>query len=169
MQKALIIDDHAMIRECIRHILKEEFPSLKISEAVTASEALYKAKKERWDIIIVDISMAGRTGLEIVKILRMEKVPVPIVVMSFHSNDQYARQSLKAGATCFIQKENAYKELISIVKYLAHKNNGVFSSGPAPFALPIKRYKMSWTPVYDNLLINFLSSAKTFIKGRNNN
>jgi two-component system invasion response regulator UvrY len=113
--KFLIADDHAIVRRGLAQILCEEFPAAKVSEVANSNEALEAVRRENWDVILLDISMPGRNGIETLKQIRSEGIRSPILMLSMHSEDQYAVRVLKAGASGFVNKESATEELLVAV------------------------------------------------------
>ena len=113
--KFLIIDDHAIVRKGLRQLLKEEFASAEIEEVSDSNEVFEKAESKIWDVILLDISMPGRNGLDVLKQLRADGVKAPVLMLSMHPEDQYALRALKAGASGFLNKESATEELIAAV------------------------------------------------------
>ena len=113
--KFLIIDDHAIVRKGLSQLLKEEFPDAEIAEAVDDTEVYQKTRKQIWDVILLDISMPGRNGMEILKQLRAENIKAPILVLTMHQEDVYGPRVLKAGANGFLNKEMATEELVAAV------------------------------------------------------
>ena len=118
----LIADDHAIVRKGLIELLKDEFPKLKVFEASNSAQALEITSKQKLDVILLDISMQGRNGIETLKQLRAQGIKTPVLMLSMHPEDQYAVRSLKAGASGFINKETATEELlIAIRKVLTGK------------------------------------------------
>jgi two-component system, NarL family, invasion response regulator UvrY len=117
-KKILIADDHAAIRIGIRHILKNEYPEMEFGEATNATDVSEKVREQAWDIIILDINMPGRNGLDILKQLKDEKFNIPVLVFSMHREDQIAIRALKAGAAGYLTKDSADTELVKAVKQL---------------------------------------------------
>lgn len=113
--KILIADDHAIVRKGLTNILHEEFSELEIGEASNSNETITKTRKNNWDLILLDISMPGRSGLETLKQMRVDGVKTPILMLSMHPEDQYALRVLKAGASGFVNKDAATDELIKAV------------------------------------------------------
>src|SRR5882762_99297 len=112
MRRFLIADDHSVVRRGLKQILLEAFPSALIQE-VTNSEDLYnRVRLEEWDVVISDISMPGRSGLEILQQVRQNHPKLPFLILSVHSEDQYAIRVLKAGASGYLNKESAPEELV---------------------------------------------------------
>lgn len=96
-------------------MLREEFSNATISEVSNSGEVLEAVHNQIWDIIILDISMPGRNGIETLKQLRANGIKAPILILSMHSEDQYAVRVLKAGASGFLNKESATDELLVAV------------------------------------------------------
>jgi DNA-binding NarL/FixJ family response regulator len=113
--KFLIIDDHAIVRKGLSQLLKEEFPSAEVSEVSDSSEVYEKVKSKIWDVILLDISMPGRNGMDVLKQLRADNIKAPVLMLSVHPEDQYALRALKAGASGFLNKGSANEELIGAV------------------------------------------------------
>jgi two-component system, NarL family, invasion response regulator UvrY len=109
--RILIVDDHAMFREGLKRILLEEFQGATFGEAANATEALAQLWRQPWDLVLLDVSMHGRSGLEVLKELRASAAKVPALVLSAHPEDQYAVRVLKAGAAGYLTKESAPQEL----------------------------------------------------------
>jgi|ERR1043165_2411248 DNA-binding NarL/FixJ family response regulator len=111
----LIADDHAIVRKGLIQLLREEFRSAQVTEASNSDEVCDKARGKIWDIILLDISMPGRNGVDILKQLRAEGTKAPILMLSMHPEDQYAVRVLKAGASGFLNKDSATEELIKAI------------------------------------------------------
>jgi two-component system, NarL family, invasion response regulator UvrY len=114
--KVLIADDHAIVRRGLRHILAEEFNRLEVGEASNAQEALRLARERNWDIIVLDISMPGRSGVEVLKELKQVCPKIPVLILTGHPEEQYAIRVLRAGAAGYMNKETAPDQLIAAVR-----------------------------------------------------
>ena len=114
-KKILIADDHSAIRAGVKQICTSEFPSLQFGEAVNGTEVFQKLKESNWDILILDIDLPGRSGLDILKQIKTEKIKVPVLIFSFHSEVQIALRALKIGASGYLSKEAADLELIKAI------------------------------------------------------
>jgi two-component system invasion response regulator UvrY len=111
MRKVLLVDDHQVVRDGLMSIIREQGMGTEFGEATTAGEALKLAVEQAWDLAIVDISLAGRGGLEIVSELKRLCPRMPVLVLSMHSEEQYARRAFKAGAAGYITKGSSRAEL----------------------------------------------------------
>lgn len=116
MIRILMADDHALIRRGLKEILLDEFPNAEITEVSDSETLLEKVKSDEWDIIITDISMPGRGGLEAVHEIKQIYPKLPVLVLSAHPEDQYALRVLKARASGYLMKESAPDELIAAVR-----------------------------------------------------
>ncbi len=112
----LIADDHAIVRKGLIQLLSEGFSEITVFEALNSSEVMAQIRNQQLDIILMDISMPGRNGIETLKQIRLEGVRTPVLMLSMHPEEQYALRSLKAGASGFINKESATVELLSAVR-----------------------------------------------------
>jgi two-component system invasion response regulator UvrY len=114
--RILIVDDHAMVREGLKRILLDEFEDATFGEAGNATEALEQVWKKPWELVLLDISMRGRNGLDVLKEIRASASKVPVLVLSGHPEEQYAVRVLKAGAAGYLVKESAPQELCRAVR-----------------------------------------------------
>lgn len=114
--KFLIADDHAIVRKGLAQLLREEFPESEITEAGNSTEVFHHLNKKIWDVILLDVSMPGRNGIEILKQIRSDGINAPVLMISMHSEDQYALRAIKAGASGFLNKESATEELLVAVR-----------------------------------------------------
>lgn len=115
MIRILIADDHALIRRGLKDILLEEFTNASISEVNDAESLLKEVRNSEWDIIITDLTMPGRSGLEALQEIKKQYPKLPVLVLSAHSEDQYALRVLKAGAAGYLMKESVPEELVIAV------------------------------------------------------
>lgn len=114
--RVLMADDHSIVRQGLKHILAEEWNGATFGEAQNATEALQMMRKNPWDLVLLDVNMPGRSGLDILKDLKQERPLTPILVLSAHPEDQYAVRVLKAGASGYLTKESAPDELIKAAR-----------------------------------------------------
>ncbi|MDB5142911.1 MAG: response regulator transcription factor [Mucilaginibacter sp.] len=114
-KKILIADDHSAIRLGVKQICASEFPALQFGEAVNYTGVFQKLKEADWDILILDIDLPGRSGLDILKQIKAEKIKVPVLMFSFHSEEQIALRALKIGASGYLSKEAADMELVKAI------------------------------------------------------
>jgi len=116
MLRILIADDHALIRRGLKQILLEEYPSAIIEEVNDAEGVIKKIISNEWNIIICDISMPGRSGLDVVQEVKQAFPKLPVLILSNHPEEQYAVRVLKAGAAGYLSKDAATEELVKAVQ-----------------------------------------------------
>ena len=119
MLKLLVVDDHAIVRLGLRQILESEDPGWHVEEAENGREALRKIRDAYWDVVVLDISMPGRNGLEVLKQLRRERSRLPVLILSMHAEEHYAVRVIRAGASGYLTKETAMDNLVAAVRALA--------------------------------------------------
>ncbi len=111
MRKVLIVDDHEVVRDGVKKLLDEEPGDISCGEAGTPDEAVRMALFGDWDAVVLDLSFAGKSGLEVLKELKQLRPRLPVLVLTMHSEEQYARRAFKAGAAGFITKDSPRAEL----------------------------------------------------------
>ena len=116
MLKILIADDHAIVRKGLKQILLEQYPTAIIGEAETADLLIASTLKEKWDLVICDMSMPGRSGLDALNQIKQSTPQLPVLIMSMHHEDQYAVRVLKAGAAGFLGKETIHDDIIKAIE-----------------------------------------------------
>ena len=112
----LIGDDHSVVRKGLRMILSEAYPHSFIEEAVDGADIIKKINDKPWSVIISDISMPGRSGLDIVKFVNEHYPKIPILILSVHAPEHYAVRTFKAGASGYLTKESAPEELVKAIE-----------------------------------------------------
>jgi DNA-binding NarL/FixJ family response regulator len=117
--RVLIADDHAVFRRGLRDTLAEVFSRVTFGEARTAQETLDQVRRQDWDVVILDISMPGKSGLDILDELKRMRPKLPILLLSMHPEQQFARRALKAGAAGYLTKESVPEELKTAIKKIA--------------------------------------------------
>lgn len=113
--RVLIVDDHAVVRRGLQQILADEFDDIQFGEATSAQEALDQLRIEEYDVVILDVSMPGRSGLDALKEIKKDRPHLPVLMLSFHPEDQFATRVLKAGASGYMTKESAPEELVNAI------------------------------------------------------
>jgi two-component system invasion response regulator UvrY len=119
MIKILIADDHPVVRKGLKEIIKDNSDMLVASEASNGQEVLEEALKKEFDVVVLDISMPGKSGLEVLKQLKREKPELSILILSMHPEEHYAVRALKAGASGYLTKESVPDELIKAIRKIS--------------------------------------------------
>jgi len=128
MIKVLIADDHAVVREGVKHILSEMPDVVIAGEAGRGQEVLEKVGKNEYDLILLDIAMPGRDGLEILKDLKLQKPKLPVLILSMFPEEQYALRALKSGASGYLTKDSIPDELIKAIQKIVRGGKYISSS-----------------------------------------
>jgi len=116
MIKILIADDHAIVREGLKQIVAEESDMKVTGEAANANELFELLDKDSWEIVVLDINMPGKSGLEALKDMKTRNIKVPVLILSMFSEDQYGLRAIKAGAAGYLKKVSAPTELVSAIR-----------------------------------------------------
>jgi two-component system invasion response regulator UvrY len=116
MIRVLIADDHAILRRGLKEILVRDFEESVFGEANDAQELLARVQSDDWDLLILDITLPGRSGLDVLRDLRTLRPKLPVLVLTMHSEAQYGKRVLRAGASGFMNKASAPEELIKAVQ-----------------------------------------------------
>jgi len=125
--KLLVVDDHAVVRAGIQHFLAE-MPDMEVGgEAATAAEAMRLVRAQDWDIVVLDIGMPDRSGVDVLMQIKREKPQLPVLILSMHPENRYAVKILRSGASGYVQKEALATELVDAIrtisrghKYISH-------------------------------------------------
>ncbi len=119
MTRVLLADDHAIIRDGVKQILADTDDLVVAGEAANGAEVLKLVAAQDWDLLVLDISMPGKNGLELIKLIRQDKPRLPILIFSMHQEEQYAVRALRAGASGYLTKESDSAVLIAAMRKVA--------------------------------------------------
>ncbi|HLR06957.1 MAG TPA: response regulator transcription factor [Pyrinomonadaceae bacterium] len=165
MKKILIIDDHEIVRDGLKRILTEQSGSNTFGEASTPTEALRVAAEHDWDVVVLDLSLGSRSGLEVLKELKQIRPRLPVLILSMHSEEQYARRAFKAGAAGYITKDSPRAELVKAINKVAQ--GGRYVSPALAEELVIDLERRSDRPPHETLsdrefeVMRLIASGKT--------
>ncbi|MCX7173471.1 MAG: response regulator transcription factor [Proteobacteria bacterium] len=115
----LIADDHAIVRQGLRQILSETDDLLVAGEADDGVDAMRLARLQHWDVVLLDVSMPNRNGIDTLKMLKKEYPRLPVLILSMHPEEQYAVRALKAGASGYLTKQSAPELLVTAIRQVA--------------------------------------------------
>ncbi|MBI1823832.1 MAG: response regulator transcription factor [Nitrospirae bacterium] len=119
MINILIADDHAVVRQGIKNILQTTSDLKVAGEAGNGQEVMKQVRSQSWNVVVLDMAMPGKTGLDLLKEIKGEQPDLPVLVLSMHSEDQYAVRLLRAGASGYMTKESAPDDLINAIRKVA--------------------------------------------------
>jgi two-component system, NarL family, invasion response regulator UvrY len=119
MIRILIADDHTLMREGLKQILATAGDMLVAGEASDGFQTLERVRDGEWDLLMLDMSMPGRSGIELIKQVKSEKPKLPILVLSMHKEDEYAVRSIRAGASGYLCKDSASQQLLTAIRTVA--------------------------------------------------
>ena len=112
----LIVDDHAIVRTGLRQIIAEEDPEINITEAGDATETMRTLRDEKIDLVTLDINLPGKNGIELLKQIKSEFRTMPVLILSMHSEDQYAIRAIRNGASGYLTKDSAPDLLLTAIR-----------------------------------------------------
>ena len=133
MIRVLVADDHTIVREGLKQILAKCDDLVVAGEAANGNDVLKMVRDQAWDVLVTDMSMPGRSGIELIKLVREARPKLPVLVLSMYGEDQYAVRAIRAGASGYLNKESASDQLVSAIRKIAA--GGVYVSAAVTEAL----------------------------------
>jgi two-component system invasion response regulator UvrY len=162
--RILIADDHAVFRRGLTETLGEAFSRVTFGEAKTAQETLEYVRRQDWDVVILDISMPGKSGLDILDDLHRLRPKLPVLLLSMHPEGQYARRALKSGAAGYLTKESVPEELKEAVRRVRAGGRYVSATLAEKLAFDLRRG--ADTPVHELLSDREFQVLRMIASGR---
>jgi two-component system, NarL family, invasion response regulator UvrY len=165
MIRVLIADDHAILRRGLIEILMRELKDPVCGEAEDAQQVLAQVRSHDWDLVILDLSMPGRSGIDVLTDLKLARPKLPVLVLSMHPEDQYGKRVLKAGASGYMNKNTAPEELIKAIRKVLSGGRYVSAALAEKLALDLNEDHVR--PPHDNLsdrefeVLRMIASGKT--------
>jgi two-component system invasion response regulator UvrY len=166
MLNILIVDDHAIIRKGLRQILLEKYPSATIDEAEDAEDVIKKLTGIHYDIVVCDLSLPGRSGLDVVEYVNQHFPKTPVLILSIHPEEQYAIRALKAGAAGYISKDTATEELVLAVQKIIQGRKYISASLADRMASRMDIYPELEKPTHELLSNRELEVFKSIAEGK---
>ncbi|MEN9403123.1 MAG: hypothetical protein RL091_1826 [Verrucomicrobiota bacterium] len=114
--KILLVDDHQVVRQGLKQMLADEYPKAAFGEAGTAAEAVQAIHRQKWDLVLLDLNLPGRGGLDALGDFKAAQPLLPVLVLSMHPEAEFAVQALRAGAAGYLTKQSAAEELLAAVQ-----------------------------------------------------
>lgn len=165
--KILIVDDHEVVREGVKKIFNEKPGTTALGEASNGPDALRLAREQEWDVVVLDLSLGGRSGLEVLKALKQIRPTLPVLILSMHSEDRYARRAFKAGASGYVTKDSSGAELATAVSKVAAGRKYVTSALAESLVTDLKRG--SDRPLYETLSDREFEVMRLIASGKSGN
>lgn len=165
MKRILVVDDHDVVRDGVKRIFDEQPGAASFGEASSASEALKLISDQDWDVIVLDLSLGSRSGLDLLKQVKEIRPRLPVLILSMHSEEQYARRSFKAGASGYITKDSPRAELVKAINKVV--GGGRYVSPELAEKLVVDLEKGSDGPAHQTLsnrefeVMQLIASGKT--------
>jgi DNA-binding NarL/FixJ family response regulator len=116
MKRILLVDDHAVVRDGIKRMFDDRSGTVTFGEADNPHSALKLVEEQEWDIVVLDLSLGARSGLEVLKDVKKVRPRLPVLILSMHSEEQYARRAFKAGASGYLSKDCSRDELLRAIQ-----------------------------------------------------
>ena len=133
MIRVLVADDHTIVREGLKQILAKSGDLAVAGEAANGNDTLKMVREQEWDVLVTDMSMPGRNGLELIKLVKAARPKLPVLVLSMYGEEQFAVRAIRAGASGYLNKESASDQLVNAIRKIA--GGGVFVSPAVAEAL----------------------------------
>jgi two-component system invasion response regulator UvrY len=165
MKRILIVDDHEVLRDGVKRVFDTPPGTAVFGEASTIHEALTLVRGEDWDVAVLDISLGSRSGLDLLKELKQVRPKLPVLVLSMHSEEQFARRAFRAGAAGYITKDSPRSELVKAINKVSE--GGTYISPALAEKLVIDFRRDTERPPHETLsdrefeVLRLIASGKT--------
>jgi DNA-binding NarL/FixJ family response regulator len=133
MIRVLVADDHTIVREGLKQILAKSGDLTVAGEAANGNDVLKMVRAQEWDVLVTDMSMPGRSGIELIKLVKEACPKLPVLVLSMFGEEQYAVRAIRAGASGYLNKESASEQLVTAIRKIA--SGGIHVSAAVAEAL----------------------------------
>ena len=167
MTKVLIADDHSIVRAGLRRLIEDSGDMQVVAEAADGREALRLAEKEAPDVVVVDISMPGLDGLEVISRLHMAQPKLPILVLTMHEEGQYVVRAIEAGAMGYLTKQSAPEQLVNAIRKVLSGSRYLTDAAAEALALRVAKGKRGQAPL-DELSMRELQVLRRLAMGNTN-
>lgn len=165
IKRMLIVDDHEVLRDGVKRVFEKQPGTASFGEASTVQEALRLVREQDWDVVVLDISLGDRSGLDVLKELKQIRPQLPVLILSMHSEEQFARRAFKAGAAGYVTKDSPRAELLKAINKVAE--GGRYVSHALAEELVIALEKGNDCPPHETLsdrefeVMRMIASGKT--------
>lgn len=162
--RVLIVDDHAITRDGLRRILSDYPEPLEVGEAANGSQTLSMVRQEHWDLVLLDISLPDKSGLDVLKVIKKDHPELAVIVLSMYPMDQYALRVLKAGGAGYLSKETASDQLLKAVQKAA--TGGTFITAELAEHMAKELARKSTRPLHEELSDREFEVLRLIASGR---
>jgi DNA-binding NarL/FixJ family response regulator len=162
--RVLLADDHAMVRTGLRELLTATGDIEVVAEATNGQDVLAAVRQGTFDVIVLDMSMPGRSGIELIKLVKTEQPKLRVLVLSMHSEQQYAVRAVKAGASGYLTKESAADELVAAIRRIA--GGGAYITPETAERLVLDSSSATEGPVHGRLSDREFEVLRMIVAGR---
>lgn len=165
MRRILIIDDHEVVRDGLKKIFEEQPSKANFGEASNTAEALKLAREQEWDIAVLDLTLGDRSGLDVLRELKQIRPNLPVLILTMHSEEQYARRAFKGGAAGYVTKDSPRAELLEAINKVV--GGGKYLSSALAEKLIVDLERGNDRPVHEMLsdrefeVMRLIASGKT--------
>ena len=139
MTRILLVDDHAVVRDGIKRMFDDRPGSVSFGEADSPERAVKLTEEQEWDVVILDITLGDRNGLEVLRELRKIRPRLPVLILSMHSEEQYARRAFRAGASGYVTKDCSREELVAAVQKVSGGSKYITSALAEKLIIDLER------------------------------
>jgi DNA-binding NarL/FixJ family response regulator len=164
MIRIVIADDHTILREGLKQLLLAAGDMEIVGEAVDGNEVLQRVRQAEFDVLLLDLSMPGRSGMELIKLVKVERPRLRILVLSMHGEQQYAVRAIKAGASGYLTKESASAQLVTAIRKVA--SGGAFISAEVAEQLALDAMPSAEGPPHASLSDREYQVFRMLVSGR---
>ncbi len=165
MIRVLLADDHSIVRDGLRRIVEDSGEMTVVAEAADGREALRQAAEARPDVAVIDISMPGLDGLEVVSRLQTEQPRLPVLVLTMHEEAQYVVRAIEAGAMGYLTKQSAPEQLVTAIRKIHNGQRYITEEATEALALRVARGAAAQTPL-DTLSMRELQVLRRMAMGQ---
>jgi two-component system invasion response regulator UvrY len=162
--RILIADDHPLLRRGLKDILLRELDGAVCGEAANAQQVISEVQRQDWSLVILDVTMPGRSGLDVLKDLKGLRPKLPVLVLSMHPEDQLSKRALKTGASGYMNKESAPEELIKAVRKVIA--GGTYVSPALAERLAVDLHEDSGQPLHEALSVREFEVLRLIASGK---
>ena len=166
MIRVVVADDHTIVREGLRRILTGQSDIEIAGEATNGHEVMDRVRAGGFDLLLMDLSMPGKSGIELIKQVKDEKPKLPVLVLTMHEEEQYALRAIRAGASGYLTKESAPEQLVAAIRKIASGRLFISPAVAEQLALDVMPHGDADTPPHRNLSDREYEVFRMLVEGK---